>query len=192
MRITSTDAHLAAVYYDVLLDHVRKAPGAPIRYKEVLERARAAHPSDSVVAAAVPVSMGRRLGVIADFVRQHGLPPMTCIVVNDSGRPGPSYRPVHGSWEADMEAVAAYDWGAWKGRWDIYVGAAKQAAVRFQRRTESEARQLVFNEYRAGRVPALSPDDKERLVDLLMQGLPVQEALQDALDDLGGQAWLEH
>jgi hypothetical protein len=179
MKITTTDTHLAAIYYDVLLEHARTKPGKSIRYKEVLENARRLHPNDDTVAAAIPISIGRRLELIVEFVLQNQLPPLTCIAVNESGLPGPSYKVVNGSWQADMDAVAAHDWAKWKDKWDTYMRDAVKEAIKLKRRKEVDARQMVYDEYRAERVPQLSSAEKEQLVVLLMDGLSVEDAMQE-------------
>lgn len=176
MTTTHTDIHLARVFYDILLGHAQSCPGEPIRYKEVLARARRYHPRDESVAGAIPVSIGRRLEVIVQFVREHGLPPLTCIAVNESGRPGGSYKTVHGSWEADMDEVARYAWSEWTGKWDTYTALAQKAATPLKRRRDETARQIVHAEYVAGRVPKLGQDVKEQLVELLKDGLSVNDA----------------
>ncbi|MEZ0324286.1 MAG: hypothetical protein ACAH95_00110, partial [Fimbriimonas sp.] len=158
MRITPTDAHLARIYYDVLLEHARSHPGQAIRYKEVLERAKRTHPQDETVQSAIPVSMGRRLEVIVEFLREHQLPPLTCLAVNESRQPGASYRAVNGSWQADMAAVSTHNWSQWQGRWDSHLEAARKAALPLKRRKEQEARNLVHEAYVAKRVPKLPLD----------------------------------
>lgn len=176
MKTTQTDVHLARVFYEILLDHAGTHPGKPIRYKEVLDRARRALPGDACVAGAIPVSIGRRLEVIVQFTREHGLPPLTCIVVNETGRPGESYKTVHGSWDADMEAVARYGWSDWRGKWDLYAETAHKAATPLKRRRDDIARQMVHEEYMAGRIPKLNLDAKEQLVELLKDGLSINGA----------------
>lgn len=179
MRTTQSDAHLARIFYGVLLEQAKTSPGQSIRYKELLAQARQAHPSDDVVANAVPIGIGRRLEVIVQFSQEHRLPPLTCLAVNETGRPGTSYKPVSGSWQADMDAVAAFDWSQWQGRWENHVQALRRAATPLKRRTEAQARTLLYDEFRAGRVGKLAPNDKEQLVELLRDGLDVNEALQE-------------
>jgi hypothetical protein len=179
VRTTPTDAHLARVYYDVLLDQARSNPGQAIRYKEVLDRAKRSHPQDEIVQSAIPVSMGRRLEVIVQFMREHQLPPLTCLAVNESRQPGASYRAVHGSWKADMAAVSTHDWSQWQGRWDTHVEAARKAALPVKRRKEQEARNLVHEAYLDQRVPKLTLDVKEQLVDLLRDGLSIEDAMAE-------------
>lgn len=179
VKTTPTDAHLARIYYDVLLEHARSHPGQAIRYKEVLERAKRAHLTDEIVQSAIPVSMGRRLEVIVQFLREHQLPPLTCLAVNETRQPGTSYRAVNGSWQADMEMVSAHNWSQWKGQWDTHIEAARNAALPMKRRKEQEARNLVHDAYLAGRVPKLPLDVKEHLVELLRDGLSVEDAMAE-------------
>jgi hypothetical protein len=179
VRTTPTDAHLAHIYYDVLLEHAHNHPGQAIRYKEVLDRAKRAHPNDEIVQSAIPVSMGRRLEVIVQFLREHQLPPLTCLAVNESLQPGASYRAVNGSWQADMEVVSGYDWLKWQGQWDRHLEAARKAAVPLKRRKEQEARNLVHEAYVAGQVPKLPQDLKEQLIELLREGLAVEDAMAE-------------
>jgi hypothetical protein len=179
VRTTPTDAHLARIFYDILLEQAQHHPGQAIRYKEVLERARRSHPKDEVVQSAIPVSIGRRLEVIVQFMREHQLPPLTCLAVNESRQPGASYRPVNGSWQADMGAVSAHNWSQWRGKWDIHIERARKAALPLKRRKEQQARNLVHEAYLAQRVPRLSHDEKEQLVELLRDGLSVEDAMAE-------------
>lgn len=179
MKITTTDTHLAAIYYDVLLEHARTKPGESIRYREVIEHARLLHPNDDIAAAAIPLSIGRRLELIVEFVRQNQLPPLTCIVVNETGKPGESFKVVGESWEADMKAVAEHDWAEWKGKWDFYIQSTNKAAIKLTRRKESVALEMVHDEYRAGKIPKLSDAKKAQLVTLLIEGLSVDDAVQE-------------
>ncbi|MGJ7565261.1 hypothetical protein ACSFBM_15520 [Variovorax sp. GB1R11] len=179
VRTTPTDAHLARIYYDILLDHARNHPGQAIRYKEVLERARRAHPNDEVVQSAIPISMGRRLEVIVQFLGEHQLPPLTCLAVNETSQPGASYRAVNGSWQADMDVVSGYDWSRWRGQWDSHLDAARKAAVQLKRRKEQEALNLVHEAYVAGQIPKLSQDQKNQLIELLREGLAMEDAMAE-------------
>lgn len=179
MKITTTDTHLAAIYYDVLLEHARIKPITAIRYKQVIKRARLLHPNDDIVASAIPVSIGRRLDLIVEFVRLNQLPPLTCIVVNETGKPGDNFKIVGESWEADMHAVAEHDWAVWKGKWDFYMQATNKGAIKLTRRKEKIALEMVHDEYRAGKIPKLSDAKKVQLVTLLMDGLSMDDAVQE-------------
>lgn len=179
MKTTTTDAHLARIYYDILLEHARSNSGQAIRYKKVLEFAKQQHPKDEIVQSAIPVSMGRRLEVIVRFISEHQLPPLTSIVVNDSGQPGASYRPVNESWMADMAAVAIHDWSKWQGRWETHIETTRKAASPLKRRKEQEARNLVHEAYVAKRIPKLALDMKEQLVELLRDGLLLEDAVAE-------------
>jgi hypothetical protein len=129
VKTTPTDAHLARIFYSVLIEQARSHPGQSVRYKELLNRAKRAHPNDEVVQSAIPIGIGRRLEVIVQFVRDHHLPPLTCLAVNESGHPGASYRPVNGSWQTDMDSVARYDWSEWQDRWDTHIDAVFQSKI---------------------------------------------------------------
>jgi hypothetical protein len=179
VKSTQTDAHLARIFYGVLLEQAKTSPGQSIRYKELLARARQVHPADEVVANAIPIGVGRRLEVIVQFAQAHRLPPLTCLAVNETGRPGTSYKPVNGSWQMDMDAVAAFEWTQWQDRWNEHVQAVRRSATPLKRRTDSQARELLYNEFRAGHVDKLALDAKEQLVELLRDGLDVNDALQE-------------
>lgn len=179
MKTTPTDAHLARIFYDTLLEYSRSQPGQPIRYKDVLDRAKRAYALDEIVQSAIPVSMGRRLEVIVKFLREHQLPPLTCLAVNESGQPGSSYRAVNGSWQADMTAVAVHDWTKWRGQWDTHLEVTRRAAIPLRRRKEQEALNLVHEAYLAGQIPKLAQDVKEQLVELLRDGLTVEDAMTE-------------
>lgn len=179
VKTTPTDVHLANVFYDQLLGHARKYPGKPIRYGDLVAKAKAAHPIDGMVQSAIPVSTGRRLELIVQFVAANQLPPLTAIVVNSTGYPGHSYKPVNGSWKADMDSVAAYDWSQWQGAWQVYVKTVNKHAAPMRRRTETVSRELVHEQWTLGNLPKLELDTKERLVDLLRDGMAFEDALAD-------------
>lgn len=180
-KITTIDVHLAQVFYEVLLDHARAAPGRSLRYKEALRRAKTIHVDDDVVQSAVPVSMGRRLDVIVQFVKEHQLPPLTCLAVNETGLPGASYKPVNRTWQADLDAVAAFDWAPWQGRWNLHVAKEMKSVRPFQRRKEEDASQMIFESFKAGQIRRLDPSERVEFVKLLMTGID----LRDAAEDLG-------
>jgi hypothetical protein len=109
---------------------------------------------------------------------EYRLPPLTSIVVNETGHPGRNYKRVHGSWKADMLAVANYNWSEWRDTWDQYMeaAAAKAAARPIKHRQEDAALRIIHDEYRAGRIPKLAADVKAQLVELLKDGLPFEDA----------------
>lgn len=182
MKTTPTDIHLAHLFYDILIAHAQAYPGKAIRYKDLIGTAKVAHPNDEAVQMSIPVSLGRRLELIVQFTRENQLPPLTCVVVNDTGRPGSSYKNIHGSWEADLDAVALYDWSAWAGRWNLFVEAEKKKTVPVKRRTDDAARQLVHKEFQAGNLPRLELPAKEQLVEFLKDGLPFEDAYAELLE----------
>jgi len=179
VKTTPTDAHLARIFYSVLIEQARSHPGQSIRYKELLNRAKRAYPNDEVVQSAIPIGIGRRLEVIVQFVRDHHLPPLTCLAVNESGHPGASYRPVTGSWQTDMDSVARYDWAEWHDRWETHIDAVKKAATPLKRRTEKAALELVHQAFLAKQIPRVQQDVKAQLVELLKDGLSVEDAARE-------------
>jgi hypothetical protein len=181
---TSTDLHLARIYYDVLVDHAVACPGTALRYADVISQAQERHPADEALESAIPISMGRRLDVIARFVADHGLPPLTCLAVNASGKPGRSYKPVHGNWEADMLAVSRHDWSACRDRWDAYVHDGVRKARKLKRRSKEDAAQEYWNYWKntLGGTIRFSEEEKQGVLAMLREGHTAQEAFQEVAD----------
>lgn len=180
---TINDIHVGSRLYEALVQHAAASPGQAIRYGDLLAACRRAHPADAIVQRAVPIGIGMKLLFVQAFCDKHGYPNLACLAVNASGRPGESYP---GNWEQDMLDVAAFDWSQAPANLAIYVAEATVKAtppVRCRLR-EPEVREAIFEDYKAdrGRYASFDHDDREEMVNLMMECVPLAQAYQAVMD----------
>lgn len=181
---TYADVHLGRIYFDILLEQARNAPGKPIRYGDMVERAKAAHPEDDIVKNAINISVGRRLDVVVKFCREHELPDLACLAVNQGGTPGERYEKDNGVvWEKEMARVAGSDWNEWTGHWNVYVTNATKSAITLKRVKEQDARAIryeYFNGHR-GLYSSYTEEQAEAILELIMEGHAANSAFEEIL-----------
>jgi hypothetical protein len=182
IKFTLNDIEVGSRLYETLVHHARATQGAPIFYGDLLALARSLHPQDAVLGRAVPVGIGMKLLFVESFCTANGYPNLACLAVNRAtGRPGPGYT---GDWEADRRAVGAFDWSTADARLAAYVGERRAALpVRRARRTHDEAGDLWYKYFCANRSACalVTLEDKEEIVNLLMEGLEPADALAQVL-----------
>jgi hypothetical protein len=182
IQFTLNDIEVGSRLYEALVHHARATQGAPIVYGDLLALARSLNPQDDVLKRAVPVGIGMKLLFVESFCRANGYPNLACLAVNRAlGRPGDGYK---GDWEADKRAVGAFDWSTADARLAAYVGERREALPKkLKRRTEKAARELWWAYYCENR-PACATvtlEDKEEIINLLMEGLEPADALARVL-----------
>lgn len=179
---TSNDIDVGSRLYEALVLHASQHHGAPVFYGDLLALARSLHPEDAVLARAVPVGIGPKLLFVEAFCVANGYPNLACLAVNRSrGVPGGGYT---GDWEADRRAVANFPWSTVDARLAAYAIETRAAVpVPPTRRTEKEARDLLFQHFRADRsaYAGITPLEKEEIVNLLMEGRDPDASLQQVL-----------
>lgn len=164
--------------------HAGARQGAPIAYADLLTLTRLLHPKDAAVDRAVPVGLGMKLRFVEDFCRANGFPNLACLAVNPASmRPRKDYV---GDWDADLRAVAGFDWPA--------VGLAARLAAfavdaratvpkRFKPRKERPA-DVTWYAWFSGHREAckeVTGDDKKEIINLMMSGLDPENALRRVL-----------
>lgn len=180
---TINDIHVGARLYEALVKHAANHPGKPIRYGALLAACRDAHPGDAIMLRAVPIGIGMKLLFVMAFCERHGYPNLACLAVNESGKPGPAYK---GNWKQDMLDVAAFDWSQAPANLAIYVAEATVLAtppVKCKAK-EPEVREAIFQDFRAnrGRYASFVHDDREEMVNLMMECVPLAQAYQAVMD----------
>jgi hypothetical protein len=182
IRFTLNDIEVGSRLYEALVHHARITQGKPISYGELLSLARSLHPKDEVLSRAVPVGIGTKLLFVESFCNTNGYPNLACLAVNGATRkPGPGYT---GDWEADKRSVAAFDWSTADDRLVAYVSERSAAVpVQRRRRTEKEARELWWEYFQENRAACakVTHEDREEIINLLMEGLEPSEALARVL-----------
>jgi len=182
IKVTLNDIDVGSRLYEALVHHAKATQGAAIFYGDLLALARILSPQDEVLRRAVPVGIGMKLLFVQSFCNANDYPNLACIAVNRStGRPGPGYT---GDWEADKRAVGAFDWSTVDARLAAYVGERREALPKqLARRTEKTARELWYAFFRENRAACakLTQDDREEIVNLLIEGEQSSDALAKVL-----------
>ena len=182
IKVTLNDIDVGSRLYEALVHHAKATQGAAIFYGDLLALARSLSPQDEVLRRAVPVGIGMKLLFVQSFCNANDYPNLACIAVNRStGRPGPGYT---GDWEADKRAVGAFDWSTVDARLAAYVGERREALPKqLARRTEKTARELWYAFFRENRAACakLTQDDREEIVNLLIEGEQSSDALAKVL-----------
>ena len=121
-----------------------------------------------------------KLRFVEDFCRENGFPNLACLAVNPASmRPGKDYE---GDWEADLRAVAGFEWPAagLEARLAVFAADARAAVPpRFKPRKERPA-DVTWYAWFSGHREAckgVTGDDKKEIINLLMSGLDPETAL---------------
>lgn len=189
---TALDLTLARAYWIVLLEHARSHPGKKITYGRMMERAKLNEPDNPAVQKSQSNGgVGRRLEVMRQLTDQQGLPDLSALAVKklDEENGGP-YREVYDG-AAIRQAISELDWDQVTVSFDQLIAAervaleAREAALRAARRKkvpEGQARQMLwlFSEEHPEQTAGVTYDLKEASIKLIMRGLSVPEAIQQA------------
>lgn len=183
-QLTLGDIDVGIKLADALAHHAGAGRGAPIAPADLLTLARLLHPKDAAVDRAVPVGLGMKLRFVEDFCRANGLPNLACLAADPvSMRPRQGYE---GDWQADLRAVAAFDWpgAGLEARLAAFAGAARAAVPkRFKPRKERPA-DVTWYAWFCGHREAckdVTGEDKKEIINLLMSGLDPESALRRVL-----------
>lgn len=184
---TINDIHVGSKLYEVLVQHAKASPGAPVRYGDLLKGCRELYPDDAVVKRAVPIGIGMKLLFVQSFCDKHDYPNLACLAVNQSGKPGDAYP---GNWESDMLAVANFDWSNVPAQLAVYVAEATVCASPPCKVSEDDARNAVYRNYKLdeNRYKSFEQDDREEMINLLMDGVDLEAAyltVTNAKSELG-------
>jgi len=183
-NITLTDVQLASAYYPILVDLARHKHC--LTYSELVQRAKEAHPDKQVVQSAIAVSTGRRLDVVRLFTAERDLPDLTCLVINKgSGECGIGFTR-HFDPKATRQRVFAFDWSAVSTDFDGFVKDAEAGVKPRKKVKEAQALTMMsdyFRQHRAS-LPAAIRDQRELIVEMLMEGFSPEEAFVQAASNV--------
>jgi hypothetical protein len=182
---TLLDVHLGEIYYKLLIDLARNAPGSTIRYGDLIDLARARYDTDEAVGKSIPISIGRRLEMVVKFCGDNGLPDLACLAVGVDDEPGGSYPRRGQTWLDERMKVAAFDLSLVHLQWKSHTQVWRRAATKLVRRTPEEADLLLrshWKENASGPSPhyprTMENRPKSRLLALLMDGRDAGAALR--------------
>ncbi len=190
MNITETDLAIASALYPVMVECARQSPPKKLTYGQLLDEAQERFPEIEAVQRAIPISLGRRLDVVRMFLNEHALPDLTSLIVNaDTGEVGSAFGadPVH-----VREQVAAFDWSTVSEEFVLHIEGLRNTAMARARpkRKRDEAKKLMSAHYQQHR--ATLPKDieahRELIIELLIDGLSVEEAFEAAIAEVRKEA----
>jgi hypothetical protein len=177
-QFTLTDIDVGARLVEALAQHAISTHGAPITYEDLLTLGRQLHPKDATLGRAVPVGIGMKLIFIDAFCKANAYPRLACLAVNKA-----SMRPQDedlGVWEADRQAVAAFDWTSANAQL-VAFAAEMRAKVpkRLKPRKERPADVAWYAYFCSHREACakVTAEDKIEIINLLMAGLDPETAL---------------
>lgn len=179
-NITLNDVQLASAYYPILIDlAVHKHC---LTYSELVERAKETYPSKPAVQNAIAVSTGRKLDVVRIFTAERDLPDLTCLIINKgAGECGIGFTQ-HFDPVAAREKVFAFDWSAVSTDFDGYIKHTEAAIIPKKRIKRPEALKAMSQHYsqHKSQLPANITDQRELIIELLMEGFAPAEAFAQA------------
>jgi len=191
---TAIDLELARVYFHVLVALARDNAGSTITYGELIQRAQAKEPDNAIVQrAAIPTNVGRRLDALREFTAQRGLPDLSALVVNKStGDNGDGFKRSFDG-EAVRAQILAFDWSGVADSFDEFIAREKatlkarqdsEQAGQRKRVPEEQARHMFWAlaKEQPGQTAGVTYDLKEAAIKLIMRGLSVPEAIQQACE----------
>jgi hypothetical protein len=179
VQFTQTDIDVGSRLYEALVRHAISTQGAPISHEDLLTLGRQLHPKDAMLGRAVPVGIGMKLQFIDAFCKANAYPRLACLAVNKASmRPKQGYV---GDWEADRQAVAAFDWTGADARLPAFAAELRaRVPTRFKPRKERPADVAWYAYFCSHREACarVGAEDKVEIINLLMSGLDPETALR--------------
>ena len=196
-KFTLNDLYLAGIYWPLLMDVTKRNQNREvqdftlIQYADLVGAAKRSHPDDPVVGNAINVSIGKKLDPINWFCREHGLPNLTCLAVDASGKPGLGYMR-NNNWELEKAEVASHNWSECDLQFVSHLQTRREArrtsdaaklAARRRKGNEQQARDALFAWWKPLKdvYPDITYEQRERMVDLIRHHLTVEEAVTTVL-----------
>lgn len=179
-NITLNDVKLASAYYPILIDLAKHKHC--LTYSELVDKAKELYPSKAVVQRAIAVSSGRKLDVVRLFTSERELPDLSSLIINKKiGECGPLYTE-HFDPVAAREKVFAFDWRTVSNDFDGYIKHTETVITPRKRRKEPEALKIMAQFYSQNKetLPLTVRDEREFIVELLMEGFSAEEAFSQA------------
>lgn len=179
-NITLNDVQLASAYYPILIDLAKHKHC--LTYSELVAKAKELYPSKVVVQRAIPVSTGRKLDVVRIFTSERELPDLTSLIISkDSGECGVGFTQ-HFDPVAAREKVFAFDWSAVSTDFDGFIKHTETSITPRKRIKKPEALKIMAQFYSKNKetLPSSVRDEREFIVELLMEGFSAEEAFAKA------------
>ncbi len=158
----------------------------------MVQGAKELHPDNDYVQRSIPVTAGRRLNVLRQILRDNSLPDLSSLVVSaSSGDAGDAY---HLHAETERKKVYDTDWDAHTSiidsEWvkypydEIDFTEIKKREPKPKPPTRDELKQINYEYWveNKSQFPKWFHKKREDLLDLLLQGYPVEECYKKVLE----------
>ena len=179
-NITLNDVQLASAYYPILIDLAKHKHC--LTYSELVAKAKELYPTKAVVQRSIAVSTGRKLDVVRLFTSERELPDLTCLIISKgSGECGVGFTD-HFDPVAAREKVFAFDWRTVSTDFDGYIKHTQTVITPRKRIKKPEALKIMAQFYSQNKetLPSSVRDEREFIVELLMEGFSAEEAFSQA------------
>ena len=179
-NITLNDVQLASAYYPILIDLAKHKHC--LTYSELVAKAKDLYPSKAVVQRAIAISTGRKLDVVRLFTSERELPDLTSLIISKtSGECGVGFTQ-HFDPVAAREGVFAFDWSAVSTDFDGFIQHTETTITPRKRIKKPEALKIMAQFYSQNKetLPSTVRDEREFIVELLMEGFTAEEAFSQA------------
>ena len=189
--VTTYSAHdivLSAIYLPILIQVAQNQK--TITYSNLVQTAKELHPNNEYVRRSIPVTVGRRLNVLRQILRDNSLPDLSSVVVSaSSGDAGSAY---HLHAETERKKVYDTDWDAQASiidsEWVKYPYDEVDFSEIKNRKSKPPSREelkKINSEYWAENkqlFPKWFLKKREEILNLLAQGHPVEECYKQVLE----------
>ena len=187
---TAYDIVLSTIYLPILIQVAQSKK--TITYGDLVQTAKELHPDNDYVQRSIPVTAGRRLNVLRQILRDNNLPDLSSLVVSaSSGDAGDAY---HLHAETERKKVYDTDWDAHASiidsEWvkypynEIDFSEIKRREPKPKPPTRDELKRINYDYWveNKNQFPKWFRKKREELLDLLLQGYPVEECYKKVLD----------
>lgn len=184
-NLTLNDIQIAAAYYPVLVDQAKLKESIP--YGELVAKAKQLNPGNTVVQNAIATSAGRKLSAVRKFTDAQNYPDLTSLVI------GKRTRDCGGAYTDNFdpkkvrEEVFAFNWGNVSNEFDLHIKGLEKATTPRKPRKKDEAVKLMsefyFNNKKS--LPLSIQLQRDSIIELLMEGVSLEDAFSQALENAG-------
>ena len=187
---TAYDIVLSTIYLPILIQVAQSKK--TITYGDLVQTAKELHPDNDYVQRSIPVTAGRRLNVLRQILRDNNLPDLSSLVVSASS--GDASDAYHLHAETERKKVYDTDWDAHASiidsEWvkypynEIDFSEIKRREPKPKPPTRDELKRINYDYWveNKNQFPKWFRKKREELLDLLLQGYPVEECYKKVLD----------
>ena len=189
---TAYDIVLSAVYLPILIQTANNKK--TITYGDLVQTGKELHPDNEYVQRSIPVTAGRRLNVLRQILREHSLPDLSSLVVSaSSGDTGDAYH-LKSEVQEIRKEVFEINWDKHANIIDTDISKIPYDEIDFSELrkrtpkvklpTRKELLTINSDYWKENKelFPKWFRTKREVLVDLLLQGYPVEECYKQVLE----------